>query len=804
MTLRKAWAAVDLFHREERSGRSGFGARAEIAAHAWRWIARGRAPARNRCAGAFGLMGLPSRLACRRIVISNIPRMPAAPPPEIVPEPPSVPFAFEGTFPLRKVPPAYQVGLGFGALVMVLLPVLYVALIGAAGVGVVFYARHATDILNAEGAGLWSLLAYVAPILAGVVLIVFMIKPLFSRPPKPAAAFGLDLAAEPGLRDFLATLAARVGAPMPVRVEIDCQVNASARFHRGFRSIGRRDLVLTVGLPLVAGLEARQFAGVLAHELGHFAQNAGMTFTYLISSINGWFARVVFQRDAWDAALTRLSEIREGRIMLLVWTARAAVGVGRKILHGLMYAGHASTCYLSRSMEYDADYYAIQIAGSAAFAATSADLPRLGAAQQQAWNALGELWKGRRLVDDFPGLVAARLHRLEADTVAAVDKADAAARTKWHHTHPSAADRRANAARLNLPGIFRGEGPASALFSDFPGLCRAATRHLYRAQLGLQFDDGALVDQASASRGADEAAARAAALHRLAGGLLDLHRPVAWTAADFAGLGTPAAPAGHAGELGRCRARIAQLLPAASAAQKTFGSIQKERLAMEAGCALLGASIKIRPVAFELTSGDREGAKRELERNEARLRAKAAELRDFDEAVHRWVAAVARAARDPAAAARLPAEPAARLVALTDALAGLAPWVRALPQWAVEARKLAVFVANQAKFGEKREFILAIGGLRDRVRAMAADALAPIGQTPYPFAEPPGSTTMAGLAANAFKETDRDAHLNVLASLTARTYFGLLSEIAWLGEQLEQALVQEPAAGAAPASTGAG
>jgi hypothetical protein len=48
----------------------------------------------------------------------------------------------------------------------------------------------------------------------------------------------------------------------------------------------KKDLVLTIGLPLVAGLSVREFGGVLAHEFGHFAQGGGMRLTALVRYVN--------------------------------------------------------------------------------------------------------------------------------------------------------------------------------------------------------------------------------------------------------------------------------------------------------------------------------------------------------------------------------------------------------------------------------------------------------------------------------------------------------------------------------------
>ena len=64
-----------------------------------------------------------------------------------------------------------------------------------------------------------------------------------------------------------------------------------------------RDVVLTIGLPLAAGLTIQEFAGVLAHEFGHFAQGAGMKLTYLIRATSAWFAREGLLPEAIDHAL---------------------------------------------------------------------------------------------------------------------------------------------------------------------------------------------------------------------------------------------------------------------------------------------------------------------------------------------------------------------------------------------------------------------------------------------------------------------------------------------------------------------
>ena len=106
-----------------------------------------------------------------------------------------------------------------------------------------------------------------------------MFKPILARPPKTLRGLELTRNGQPFLFRFIERLTGAIGAPMPEEIRVDTQANASASFRRGVRSFLGNDLVLTIGLPLVQGLDLRQFAGVLAHEFGHFAQGGAMRLT---------------------------------------------------------------------------------------------------------------------------------------------------------------------------------------------------------------------------------------------------------------------------------------------------------------------------------------------------------------------------------------------------------------------------------------------------------------------------------------------------------------------------------------------
>jgi len=114
--------------------------------------------------------------------------------------------------------------------------------------------------------------------LLGFLLFLFLIKPVFFRR-KSGNEGILTLRAEdePLLFAFVNKLADATGARRPDLIEVDCEPNAGARLKRtGITGALGKGLVLRFGLPLVAAMTVRQFAGVLAHELGHFRQKGGM------------------------------------------------------------------------------------------------------------------------------------------------------------------------------------------------------------------------------------------------------------------------------------------------------------------------------------------------------------------------------------------------------------------------------------------------------------------------------------------------------------------------------------------------
>ncbi|MHC4179555.1 MAG: M48 family metallopeptidase, partial [Planctomycetota bacterium] len=544
--------------------------------------------------------------------------------------------AFESAIEPVDLSVTYQLGILLVLAVMVILPLVYIALIGLVCYGVCWHAVYNVGTIGATGGG-WRgvcmLLLYLIPLMAGGISVVFMVKPLFARPADQGRTRSLTLKSDPLLFAFVARVCEAVGAPEPKRINVDCNVNASAGFRRGYWSIlVGDDLVLTIGLPLVAGLNLREFAGVLAHEFGHFTQGAGMRLTYIIRSISHWFTRVVYQRDQWDVRLEAWARKKDFRLGIVLHLARFCVWLTRRILWVLMVVGHAVSGFMLRQMEFDADRHQARLVGSDAFGPTSQKISLLWVAYQQAQTDLGEFRQEGRLGDNLPRLVIADVGRIAAGLVREIRKHDEEATTGLFDTHPATKDRIASAERECAPGVFRMECPATVLFSDFDSLSRNVTWDFYRAIFGPGFKatDMHPLDDLLARQSTELEAGKA--LERYFQGEFHSLRPLPLPGAHAT---APSHPRRTAADLKEARKRMLQTRAAYAHAYPAY--VQSDTQAVEADQAeaLLTAGFNIRPDAFSVPLSSPLATRKARTDALCRQQETGRQLADFEEAAGR-------------------------------------------------------------------------------------------------------------------------------------------------------------------------
>jgi len=415
------------------------------------------------------------------------------------------------------------------SLFVILLPILYVLLIVATASVVAFHAVHNLTIfdwdVSGSGGFLIKLISYVGPIIAGSAMVFFMAKPFFSRRESRSEPVEINESDEPIFFAFVRAICTAVNSPMPSKIYVDTQVNASASLLKGVDGFFGGKLALTVGTPLIHGMSSREIAGILAHEFGHFSQGTGMRLSFVVRTINWWFQRIVFERDEWDRRLEDATKT-DFRIAIVFHFARLMVWLTRKVMWCFMTVSHLSSMYLLRQMEYDADRYEIRLAGSSQFPKTARHLMILGAASDKAHNSISHSLSEGSLPDDFGMLASHYQSKLDSEVIKQIEDHIKKEETSIWSTHPSDRDRNANARSEAAAGVFKIDRPMTDIFTDLHRVSKITTVHLYRTVLNNSFNESQLTSSAETIRKSEELTADYDAFTRFFGDSISIATPL--------------------------------------------------------------------------------------------------------------------------------------------------------------------------------------------------------------------------------------------------------------------------------------
>lgn len=376
-----------------------------------------------------------------------------------------------------------------------LVPVLYTALLIGLALALGWYLTHIHQYLGGLS-NIWLRLAICGiPLLSGGILLLFMGRPLFFASRRGAQPLELDLAREPRLRQVIEQLCQAIGLRPPVAVHLCNEVNASVHFQGGWRGFFSGDKVLTIGMPLVAGMTVQQFVGVLAHEFGHFAQRLGMRCSFLINRVNAWLESRAYAHDPWDDRLQAWQEDEDAWDLLrwAAWVAQYGIAASRWLLRGCFGLSLRLSRALSRQMEFDADRYETLIAGSATFRQSALRLRALAEAQAEVDRQNARTWRERRLLRNMPEATALKVARLSAQTLQHLERSLEQESPRYWDTHPADLERIRASEALQAPGYLQDQRPAAVLFGDFAAHCQGVTRDYYQA-LGLDYQAEQLQD----------------------------------------------------------------------------------------------------------------------------------------------------------------------------------------------------------------------------------------------------------------------------------------------------------------------
>jgi Zn-dependent protease with chaperone function len=456
---------------------------------------------------------------------------------QTTPDLPSHPFDVDKEFRFARsemsshpISLAYRAGLVGVLLALVVLPLIYFGLAAAISYGMYFHFVH--DLVFLQHGGLWGFVIYLAPAIVGPALIWFMLRPFFIKRATVALLHEIKPADEPAILEFVERICDLLRAPRPKHIYVDLQPNASASVN-GVRGLLRRELNLTIGLPLVGVLSITQFGGVLAHEFGHFAQGTGMRLSFLIRKFNEWIAQIAFQPDIIEQKVADC--VGRGGLygFVIGLTLRIALWLTRRLLHAVLLLSHAISCYSLRQMEHDADLYQAKVAGTNAFAAVSQKLRWVNDGCSQAMLLSQRAASEGRCPANLVELITARADAARDYDVWRYDESAEQLIGGWFDTHPSQAKRIAFVNKVFNHAVVVDDRPAALLFASFDQLARETTITFYR-ETGLAIENFALQELEAFCNGEVLNPRQIVAVKRFLANRAAVERPVSLTAADVA------------------------------------------------------------------------------------------------------------------------------------------------------------------------------------------------------------------------------------------------------------------------------
>jgi Zn-dependent protease with chaperone function len=355
---------------------------------------------------------------------------------------------------------------------------------GTRGRSPVRYER--TDDQN----GWWAV-----PGIASAVMCLFLVKGFFKRQrvdPSLHVEIGEDEA--PELYAFIRRLCQETRAPLPRKIFLSPEVNASVFYHSSFLNLflpAHKNLL--IGLGLVNRLNLSEIKAVLAHEFGHFSQSSMKLGTYVYTS-NRIIVELVYGRDWLDDVVAFLGRI-DIRIAIFAWGFAGILWGVRKGLEQLYKGINFANLALSRQMEFNADLVAVSVAGSDAGVNGLARTEFANEALMQAWHDLSAAADHKMYTRDlfYHQTRAAEFLKVQrknpklgespplpddpTQKTQVFQPGDEGVPSMWA-SHPSNYDREQNAKRVYIR-VPLDERPAWVLFSRAEDVREKVTRRFY-------------------------------------------------------------------------------------------------------------------------------------------------------------------------------------------------------------------------------------------------------------------------------------------------------------------------------------
>ncbi len=392
----------------------------------------------------------------------------------------------------------YRLALLAVAILTVMLPIIYIAMIGVVAWLVYNHAIYnliPIPVVGVRAAIFAFFFFYIAPLVAGVVVLVVMIRPLLSIPWGRVNGTEVTREQAPLLYQLVERLCEATGAPMPKAIFVSNSANAFAALRSGIWSIPTGHVVLSIGMPLVATTRVDQLAGVIAHEFGHFNQKSAMGLTALVHFVNRWLVRACASSERADDFFNDFRDrYRTGFFEVLMFVMQFFIAIPRGILWLLLLFSCRLCSNLSWQQEYDADHTAARVIGSQRYSKTLRQIVLASTAEGESLRLVAEKWGlSNQLPVNFADLVAVTLERNRERLTSLAKSIFSKKDESVMSTHPPMKDRVNRLKEKEEPGAFECDFPSTELFADFEGMAGKASFAMFHQLVGKRISQAKYV-----------------------------------------------------------------------------------------------------------------------------------------------------------------------------------------------------------------------------------------------------------------------------------------------------------------------
>ena len=366
--------------------------------------------------------------------------------------------------------PVHLIALLATALVTLLLPLGYIVVVQGLGMFLGWSGfLTVKGLLTADGFPLIEICRLVCLAIAGAGW-VGMVRPLLPVERRHPAAMLVTKNTQPSLFALTDTLCHHLRVPMPSEVWLDCTGSVRTSLRRGIRGVARGELVLLVGMPMVAVLTARELAAVLAVEISQCAGGMGVTLTHVVREMNAWFFRALYHRDPWEEALERTSEDEERSVFRLLRRAASVfIWTSQRPFWLMMTVARWVSFVPMHMIRARSNQGAVCLIGADGFDKLQQKQRYLAKSMKQARKSIDDGVRHARLPENY-SLLVARLFTKEIDAAPPL-----VARTKSAGNPPAA----------HLIDQLPSNAEAAGLIRQFVDLARQITYFYYQHELGI-------------------------------------------------------------------------------------------------------------------------------------------------------------------------------------------------------------------------------------------------------------------------------------------------------------------------------